>query len=94
VQTKNKTKTKFRKLNMNNKTLYKTVTQIFQKGSQTYFWSSFFFPKAVFKKVSILYAFVRLFDDFVDKIPQDKPGFARFEKQYRKILLESKIEKQ
>jgi 15-cis-phytoene synthase len=43
---------------------------IFKKGSRTYFYSSFFFPKEIKQDVYILYAFVRIIDDFVDSIPQ------------------------
>lgn len=48
---------------------------IFQKGSNTYFNSSFFFPKQVQERVFTLYAFVRRADDIVDAQPQDQDGF-------------------
>jgi 15-cis-phytoene synthase len=55
---------------------------IFKKGSKTYFNSSSFFPKVVRKNVSILYAFVRTADNFVDSIPQNKKGFLKFKKEF------------
>lgn len=73
-------------INKSDQELNNLLVKIFQKGSQTYFWSSIFFPKKIFQKVAILYAFVRLFDDFVDRIPQDRAGFDRFEREYRKAL--------
>jgi 15-cis-phytoene synthase len=54
---------------------------IFKKGSTTYFYASAFFPKIVRNDVAILYAFVRIADDFVDQIPQDKKGFLLFKNQ-------------
>lgn len=53
-------------------------SEIFRKGSTTYYFSSIFFPKDVREMVSTLYAFVRVADDFVDTIPQDKQGFYDF----------------
>ncbi|MFA5034983.1 MAG: phytoene/squalene synthase family protein [Candidatus Margulisiibacteriota bacterium] len=55
---------------------------IFKQGSRTYFYSSLFFPKAVKDDVFTLYAFVRLADNFVDTIPQDRTGFYVFKESY------------
>jgi phytoene synthase len=55
---------------------------IFRKGSRTYFYSSLFFPPDVRRDVSILYAFVRTADDYVDKMPQDTEGFHAFVRDY------------
>lgn len=52
--------------------------EVFKGGSKTYFNSSLFFPPEVRKDVFILYAFVRVADDFVDAVPQDEAGFALF----------------
>lgn len=52
--------------------------QIFQQGSRTYYYSSFFFPKKVFEDVATLYAFVRIADNYVDQVPQDKDGLFSF----------------
>ena len=49
--------------------------QIFKKGSTTYYFSSRFFPKPVRKDVFKLYSFVRVADDYVDAIPQQKKEF-------------------
>jgi 15-cis-phytoene synthase len=58
--------------------------QIFKKGSRTYFYSSLFFPKKVKQEVTILYAFVRVVDDFVDSIPQKKSEFFDFYENFKK----------
>ncbi|WP_319558762.1 phytoene/squalene synthase family protein [Marispirochaeta sp.] len=55
---------------------------IFKAGSKTYFNSSLFFPKNVRDEVFILYAFVRVADNYVDSVPQDAEGFARFRESY------------
>ncbi len=60
--------------------------QVFKAGSKTYFNSSIFFPRAVRDEVSVLYAFVRVADNFVDSQPQDREGFYRFRESYRNAL--------
>lgn len=60
------------------------IFNIFKKGSRTYFLSSLFFPKKIRDDVFILYAFVRVADDYVDKIDQDKKSFLSFKKAYLK----------
>ena len=60
--------------------------RVFRKGSTTYFTSSFFFPEDVRKQVATLYAFVRVADNFVDRVPQDRPGFDSFVGRYREAL--------
>ncbi|WP_319476224.1 phytoene/squalene synthase family protein [Marispirochaeta aestuarii] len=59
---------------------------IFKAGSKTYFNSSLFFPKKVREEVFILYAFVRVADNYVDAIPQDSKGFNRFRENYRRAF--------
>jgi phytoene synthase len=48
---------------------------IFRNGSTTYYFSSWFFPKAIRQDVFKLYSFVRIADDYVDSIPQNKKEF-------------------
>lgn len=60
--------------------------QIFKKGSKTFFYSSFFFPKKVKEEVSILYAFVRVADDFVDNVPAFREEFFNFKNLYYQAL--------
>lgn len=48
---------------------------IFKRGSTTYYFSSRFFPKAVREDVFRLYSFVRVADDYVDSVPQNKKEF-------------------
>ncbi len=54
----------------------------FKRGSKTYFNSSLFFPPQVRRDVFVLYGFVRVADDFVDRIPQDPEGFHDFRRKY------------
>lgn len=58
------------------------LEEVFQNGSKTYFYSSFFFPKEIRSKINILYSFVRVADDLVDRIPADKIGFWQFKNYY------------
>ena len=58
------------------------LEQVFQNGSKTYFYSSFFFPREIRSKINILYAFVRIADDLVDRVPADKIGFWQFKNYY------------
>ncbi len=55
---------------------------IFRKGSKTYFYSSLFFPKDVYRDVQVLYAFVRTADDLVDGKNADINKFNLFWEQY------------
>ncbi len=57
---------------------------IFKNGSKTYFTSSLFFPKDKRLAVYKLYSFVRLADDFVDEIPQNKTAFLLLKNSYQK----------
>lgn len=68
-----------------------SFTNIFKSGSRTYFYSSFFFPKDVRDDVTILYAFVRTADDFVDAIPQQKKEFYAFAELYKKASHGGKV---
>jgi len=58
------------------------LSDIFRRGSRTYFRSARFFPEAVRDEVRVLYGFVRTADDFVDRRPQDAEGFAAFRAAY------------
>ncbi|URA09989.1 phytoene/squalene synthase family protein [Thermospira aquatica] len=60
----------------------KLFSSIFQKGSKTYFNSSLFFPKTMREQVFRLYAFVRVADNYVDAIPQQKEAFYQFKHAY------------
>ncbi|MBA3758721.1 phytoene/squalene synthase family protein [Candidatus Saccharibacteria bacterium] len=48
---------------------------IFKRGSTTHYFSSKFFPKAIRTDVFKLYSFVRVADDYVDSVPQNKKEF-------------------
>jgi len=59
---------------------------IFKNGSTTYYNSTKLFPKHIRKKVTALYSFVRVADNFVDTVPQNVEGFMHFKKQYYAAL--------
>lgn len=60
----------------------KTKEQIFKQGSKTYYNASRFFPKETRYDIFIFYAFVRVADDYVDCIPQQKKEFLAFKKEF------------
>lgn len=60
--------------------------KIFKKGSKTFFYSTFFFPENVKKDITVLYAFVRVVDDFVDSVPPLKQEFYNFKNLYYEAL--------
>lgn len=55
---------------------------IFKRGSTTYYYASTFFPRKVRSDVEILYNFVRVADDYVDAVPQNREGFMEFKREY------------
>lgn len=65
-------------------------SHIFKTASKTYYWSSMFFPEATRDDVFKLYSFVRIADDFVDTVPQDKKSFMQLKKAWAKILKDGK----
>lgn len=64
--------------------LHPRLAAIFRRGSRTYFHSSLFFPPVLRRDVSVLYAFVRTADDFVDATPQNGLGFRAFRESYER----------
>ncbi|MCA9382753.1 phytoene/squalene synthase family protein [Candidatus Dojkabacteria bacterium] len=64
--------------------------QIFKEGSTVFYYSTKFFPEWIRKEVAILYAFVRVADDFVDCVPQDREGFNQFKKEYYSAIKKGK----
>lgn len=62
------------------------IRRIFKRGSRTYYYSTLFFPKDVKEDVFKLYSFVRVADDLVDRVPQDKDGFYAFKQMYEDAL--------
>lgn len=58
--------------------------KIFKAASTTYYYSSLFFTPVVRDAVSTFYAFVRVADDFVDAIPQQKEDFFAFVEEYER----------
>lgn len=59
-----------------------TAIKVFNTGSKTFFTASLFFPGQVRDDVFDLYAFVRIADDFVDSIPQQRDEYFAFKKLY------------
>ncbi len=60
---------------------------IFKNGSVTFFTASLFFPKHIKEDVFNLYAFVRVFDDFIDAIPQDEHSYMKLKLEYHAALV-------
>jgi phytoene synthase len=56
--------------------------ETFKAGSKTYYNSSIFFPKKDREDVFVFYGFVRVADNYVDQVPQDKEGFLNFKEKY------------
>ncbi len=56
--------------------------KIFKKGSITYYNASRFFPKDKREDIATLYAFVRVYDDFVDVKPHQHDKFDEFVTDY------------
>lgn len=61
---------------------------IFKKGSTTYYFSSKLFPKSIRQDVFKLYSFVRVADDYVDSIPQNKKEFKTLRQHSEDALAE------
>ena len=68
-----------------------TDEQIFKNGSTTYYWSSKFFPKHTRTDVFKLYSFVRIADNYVDCIPQDKKNFNALVRAWNNVAKGKKI---
>jgi phytoene synthase len=60
--------------------------QIFKKSSVTFFTASLFFPKKIQEDVFDLYAFVRVFDDLVDSVPQQINEYYHLKSEYYNTL--------
>ena len=60
--------------------------ETFRQGSRTYFNSTRFFPEPVRSDVFLLYGFVRVADNYVDSVPQDRAGFEAFVERYYRAL--------
>lgn len=60
----------------------KLEKKIFKKGSTTFFLASKLFPQNVRRDVYDLYSFVRVADDYVDILPQDRKAFRRLRSDY------------
>ncbi len=54
---------------------YGSERQIFRRGSTTFYRSSLFFPAKIRTDVFDLYSFVRVADDYVDKLPRNREAF-------------------
>ncbi len=69
---------------------YKKITK---KNTKTFYYSTIFFRKEIKEKVFLLYSFVRIIDDFVDKNPPDKKKFNFYKKEIQNCLLKNKKSK-
>lgn len=68
-----------------------TDSDIFKKGSTTYYLSSRFFPKKTRRDVAKLYSFVRIVDDYVDSSPQNVVAFEQTVTAWQKLVKKQKI---
>ncbi len=66
---------------MSNK--HTSAQAVFQKGSTTYYTASQFFSPKIREKVTTLYAFVRLADNYVDQLPEKMKELQAFITEYR-----------
>ncbi|MUM65632.1 phytoene/squalene synthase family protein [Acidianus infernus] len=62
------------------------LNTIFKKSSTTYYNSTLLFPREIRSDVTKLYAFVRVFDDLVDSVPQKVEEFYALRELYYKEL--------
>ncbi len=62
------------------------LNAIFKRGSVTYYNSTFLFPKQIRRDVTKLYAFVRVFDDLVDSVPQRGKEFYEMREKFESAL--------
>ncbi|MBP9781233.1 lycopene cyclase domain-containing protein [Candidatus Woesebacteria bacterium] len=60
---------------------------VFQKGSTTYYTASQFFSPNIREKVTTLYAFVRLADNYVDQLPEKRKELETFIAEYHEEVL-------
>lgn len=56
----------------NNNNIYRKITK---KYTKTFYYSTLFFPQDIRDKIFLLYSFVRIIDNFVDKKKPDKKNF-------------------
>lgn len=64
-----------------------SAQSVFKKGSTTYYNASQFFSPKIKDQVTTLYAFVRVADNFVDQLPQQRHELESFLAEYRRELL-------
>lgn len=60
----------------------KETYNIFKGASNTFFYYSLFYPKEQRKDIFDFYAFVRIADEFIDKVPQDIKGFETYKNEF------------
>lgn len=62
------------------------LQEIFRRSSVTYYNSTSLFPTRIREDVTKLYAFVRVFDDLVDSVPQRAREFEKMRQRYYQQL--------
>ena len=60
--------------------------KLFEQNSVTYFNSTQLFPEHTRDDITILYGFVRIFDNFVDTTPQQSEQFFDYKKKFHEAL--------
>ena len=69
------------------KNIYQNLTK---KYTKTFYYSTLFFPKKLREEIFLLYAFVRIIDNFVDEKIPDKKNFYLYKKELDKTLNKGK----
>lgn len=72
------------------KNSYRLITK---RNTITFYYSTIFFRKKIKKNVFLLYSFVRIIDDFVDKNPPDKKIFFIYKKEIKSYFIKNKKSK-
>ncbi|MCX7956234.1 MAG: squalene/phytoene synthase family protein [Patescibacteria group bacterium] len=67
--------------------------KITKKNTKTFYYSTVFFPKKIKEKVFLLYSFVRIIDDFVDKKNPDKKNFYLYKQELKNLIEKNKRSK-
>lgn len=67
--------------------IYQNLTK---KYTKTFYYAILFFPKKIINEIFLLYAFVRIIDNFVDKKKPNKKIFYLYKDRLNKLLTENK----
>ncbi|GIW64615.1 MAG: phytoene synthase [Patescibacteria group bacterium] len=74
----------------NSSNIYRKITK---KYTKTFYYSTLFFPQDIRDKIFLLYSFVRIIDNFVDKKKPDKKNFFIYKNELRNFVENNKVSK-